>query len=287
MAVYAVGDIQGCAAALEEALAVVRFDAARDRLWLTGDLVNRGADSLRVLRLVKGLGKSAITVLGNHDLHLLAVAAGARRERAEDTLREILRAPDCDELLHWLRHQPLVHWDDGCGGKADDKKAEKFAHGKTMMVHAGVYPGWRRKEVARYAGEVEALLRGADYRRFLRHMYGRNPARWDAPMARWQRARFITNVFTRIRFCDRNGTLNFTHKGKPGTPPKRWMPWYMHPQMRLRKWRVVFGHWSALGFYRGEKVLSLDSGCAWGGALTVVRLDGGRDGMTWQFPCGG
>lgn len=272
MAVYAIGDVQGCVVALEEMLETIRFEPHRDRLWLTGDLVNRGRHSLETLRLVKQLGPSAITVLGNHDLHLLAVASGTRRLRPDDTLRPILRAPDCDELLDWLRHRPLVHCDKNLGGKA-------------LMVHAGIYPGWRRKAVVRYAGEIEALLRGDDYRRFLKHMYGRSPARWNPPMGRWQRARFITNALTRIRYCNQRGGLSFTHKGAPGSQPNRWMPWFAHPQMKCKNWRIVFGHWSALGFVQRRNLIGLDSGCVWGGALTAIRLDGEQAGKFWQLRC--
>ena len=279
MAVYAVGDIQGCVVALEEMLETLRFEPGKDRLWLTGDLVNRGRHSLETLRLVKQLGSSAVTVLGNHDLHLLAMAAGIRRHRPDDTLRPILRAPDCDELLDWLRRRPLVHRDKG-------NNEHKSPNRKTLMVHAGVYPGWRAKALAGYAAEVEALLRGDDHRRFLKHMYGRSPSRWDQSMGGWQRARFITNALTRIRYCTHRGGLDFTHKGPPGSQPRRWLPWFAHPDMKCGKWRIVFGHWSALGFVRRGNIIGLDSGCVWGGALTAIRLDGEQAGRFWQVPCG-
>ncbi|MFV2035376.1 MAG: symmetrical bis(5'-nucleosyl)-tetraphosphatase, partial [Halocynthiibacter sp.] len=221
MTVYAVGDVQGCVVPLEEMLDTIRFDPALDQLWLTGDLVNRGRHSLQTLRLVKGLGRSAITVLGNHDLHLLAVAAEIKRARPGDTMQSILRAPDRDELLDWLRRRPLVHWDKDI---------------KSLMVHAGIYPGWQKKEVVKYAAEIEKLLRGDDYHRFLENMYGRNPARWDQAMGGWERARFITNVFTRMRYCDRHGNLNLTHKGPPGSQPRRLIPWFNHANMKCRKW---------------------------------------------------
>ena len=276
MAVYAVGDVQGCVVALKEMLEMLRFEPGSDRLWLTGDLVNRGPHSLETLRVVKQLGTSAITVLGNHDLHLLAVAAGIRAHRPDDTLRPLLRAPDCGELLHWLRHQPLVHWEKGLNGKLGDKM---------LMVHAGVYPGWRRKEVARYAGEIETLLRGSDYQRFLKHMYGRSPAHWTPSMSRWERARFITNVFTRIRYCSQHGGLDFTRKGPPGSQPGRLMPWFTHPAMKCKNWRIVFGHWSALDFIQHDNIIGLDSGCVWGRALTAIRLDGEEAGRCWRLPC--
>ena len=282
MAIYALGDVQGCVVPLEEMLDTLRFDPARDRLWLTGDLVNRGRHSLETLRLIMRLGDSAVAVLGNHDLHLLAVAAGVREARACDTLEPILRAPDRDELIDWLRRRPLVHW---------DKRAELGV--KSLMVHAGIHPGWRKKEVARLAAEVEGLLRGgsgdSDYHRFLKQMYGREPSRWEQPMNKWQRARFITNALTRIRYCDRrrHAALDFDHKGPPDSRPKHLVPWFAHPDRKCKNWRIVFGHWSALGFVRNGNILGLDSGCIWGGALTAVRLDGEQSQPEpfWQVKC--
>lgn len=279
MAVYAVGDVQGCVVPLEEMLDRLRFEPRRDQLWLTGDLVNRGRHSLETLRLVTRLADSAVAVLGNHDLHLLAVAAGVREARPGDTLEPILRAPDRDELLDWLRRRPLAYW---------DKRPELGR--KSLMVHAGVYPGWRKKDVARWAAEVESLLRGehgdGDYRRFLRRMYDRGPSRWDASMERWRRATFITNAFTRMRYCTRHGDLDFEHTGPPGGQPPELVPWFEHPQRKCRNWRIVFGHWSALNFIRSGHAVGLDSGCVWGRALTAIRLDGERAGQYWQVRCG-
>jgi len=284
MAVYAVGDVQGCVLPLEEMLDKLRFDPPRDQLWLTGDLVNRGPHSLEALRLIKNLGDSAVAVLGNHDLHLLAVAAGVREARPGDTLESILRAPDRDELLHWLRHRPLLHF---------DKRAELGQ--KTLMAHAGVYPGWRKKEAAARAAEVEQLLRGGgdggdggrDCRRFLRSMYGRMPLHWRAAAGgdKWQRARFITNAFTRMRYCTIDGHLDFEHTGRPGSQPPGFVPWFEHPHRKCRRWRVVFGHWSSLNFMRQGRAIGLDSGCIWGRALTAVRLDGDGAGQHWQVQC--
>jgi len=279
MAVYAIGDIQGCVVPLEEMLDILRFEPRRDQLWLTGDLVNRGRHSLETLRLVTRLGDSVVAVLGNHDLHLLAVAAGVRESRPGDTLEPILRAPDRDELLDWLRRRPLAYW---------DKRPELGR--KSLMVHAGIYPGWRKKDLARRAAEIESLLRGehgdGDYRRFLHRMYGRGPLRWDAPMERWQRATFITNAFTRMRYCTRHGDLDFDHTGPPGSQPQGLVPWFEHPERKCRNWRIVFGHWSALNFIRSGHVVGLDSGCIWGRALTAIRLDGERAGKYWQVRCG-
>jgi len=248
----------------------IAFSPPRDRLWLSGDLVNRGKHSLETLRLVRSLGDSAVTVLGNHDLNLLAMAAGARSPRPGDTLRPVLRAPDRDELLDWLRRRPLAHFDFRL---------------KTLMVHAGVYPGWRRKQVARHAAEIEHLLRGDVHRRFLKRMYGRHPARWARSMRKWERARFITNALTRMRFCTRRAGLDFTAKGAPGSQPRRLIPWYEHPELKCKKWRIVFGHWSSLGFMQRENLVGLDSGCVWGRALTAICLDGDEAGRVWRVEC--
>ena len=271
MAIYAIGDVQGCAVALEELLDDLAFDPAEDRLWFTGDLVNRGPHSLETLRMVQGFGESAITVLGNHDLHLLSVAEGIRPSRPGDTLKKILRAPDRDELLHWLRHLPLCHLDD-----------ELHA----IMVHAGIYPGWGRNKLMRHAGELEAMLRSDDYVDFLREMYGQLPRKWSGTLAGMPRLRFIANALTRMRFVDKARQLDFNHKGAPGSQPPRLMPWYQHPKMKCDSWRIVCGHWSALGFIRQGNIISLDSGCVWGGALTAVRLDGPHSRQCWQVGCG-
>jgi bis(5'-nucleosyl)-tetraphosphatase (symmetrical) len=273
MAVYAIGDIQGCVVALEELLDELQFDPARDRLWLTGDLVNRGPRSLETLRLVKSFGDSVTTVLGNHDLHLLAVAEGIKRLRPGDTMKKILKAPDRDELMHWLRHLPMAHVDHNM---------------KTLMVHAGVYPGWGPATLQRRAGEVEHILRGDNYRSFLRQMYGRTPGRWDKKLKGMARARLITNTLTRMRYVSAWGRLDFNQKGPPGSQIKKSLsPWYLHPDMKCKKWRIVFGHWSALGLIRKGKIIGLDSGCVWGGALTAVRLDGKNKRRCWQVKCGG
>lgn len=274
MAVYAIGDIQGCVVPFEEMLDRLQFEPSHDRLWLTGDLVNRGHHSLETLRLIRRLGHSVVTVLGNHDLHLLAVACGVRQCRTSDTLQPILRAPDRDEIVDYLRRQPLVYCDDGTESGM-----------KTLMVHAGIYPGWRRKQVVGFAAEVETLLRGDDYRQFLQNMYGNTASRWGKPMGKWQRMRFITNVLTRIRYCDQRGRLDFKHKGRLGSQPHHLQPWFKHADIKCKNWRIVFGHWSALGFVRHANVIGLDSGCVWGGTLTAIRLDGESAGKYWQLAC--
>lgn len=273
MAVYAIGDIQGCVLPFEELLEKLAFDPNEDKLWLTGDLVNRGPDSLQTLRLVKKLGASVVTVLGNHDLHFLAIAEKIRRNRTGDTLKQIRKAPDLDELIAWLRQQPLVH----C-----DKKL------KVILVHAGVYPGWSRKQLLQYARSVERKIQGKKYLKFLQKMYGRQPVGWNDQLKGWQRIRFITNALTRMRYCDARGNLNFTQKCAPGSQPKKLMPWYEHPNMKCKKWRIVFGHWSSLGYIQNNRVISLDSGCVWGGKLTAVRLDGMDASFVapiWQLDC--
>ena len=271
MAVYAIGDIQGCAIPFEELLDKIKFDPGNDQVWLCGDLINRGPHSLETLRLIQKLGHSAICVLGNHDLHFLAVAENIRRSRAGDTLKHILEAPDFEELVHWLRNQPLVH----C-----DKKL------KTVMVHAGVYPGWKRKQLMGYAEEIGTLLRGDKFKKFLGKMYGKNPLKWDDSLKGWDRYRFLTNSLTRMRYCDAKGNLNFTEKGPPGSQGKKWIPWYSHPELKMKKWRIVFGHWSALGYFQDRNIISLDSGCVWSGKLTAVQLDAGYHAPNWQLKCG-
>jgi bis(5'-nucleosyl)-tetraphosphatase (symmetrical) len=272
VAVYAIGDIQGCVLPFEELLEKLEFDPETDQLWVTGDLVNRGPDSLQTLRLVRRLGDCVTAVLGNHDLHFLAIVERIRRVRQGDTLKKLLKAPDIEELAQWMRHLPLAHCDKSL---------------KTIMVHAGVYPGWKRKQLMGYAQEVESILRGEDYKKFLRKMYGRRPAKWNPDLGDWDRYRFIINTLTRMRYCDRKGNLNFTQNGPPGSQPRRYIPWFEHSRMKCRKWRIVFGHWSALGYLQRGNIISLDSGCVWGGKLTAIRLDGKYQAPCWQLECGG
>lgn len=270
MAIYAVGDVQGCALRLEELLEKIDFDPARDTLWLTGDLVNRGPHSLETIQLVRSLGASAVTVLGNHDLHFLAVAAGVRGTRAGDTLGPLIRSPDFDEIVFWMRHLPLMHCDRSL---------------KTLMVHAGTYPGWKRKQALGHASEVEAVLRSDRYARLLKNMYGEKPKIWHPDLKGWLRLRFILNAFTRMRFCDLKGNLDFLHKGPPGTQPRRLVPWFEHDGLKCGSWRIVFGHWSAAGYLQKGRIISLDSGCVWGGSLTAVRLDDRYIAPSWHCPC--
>ncbi len=255
MATYAIGDIQGCYSALRRLLDQCRFDPARDRLWLVGDLVNRGPQSLAVLRFVKNLGARAITLLGNHDLHLLVVAAGHVKPHRGDTLAAILRAPDRDELLDWLRRRKMMH-----------------AGAGYAMVHAGLLPQWSIAKALKLAREVEVALRGDAYDDFLRHMYGNQPDRWRDDLAGIERLRVITNVMTRMRICTVDGKMEFAHKGKPVNLPRGYLPWFSVPRRRSQGTPVIFGHWAALGLYTESNVIALDTGCVWGGALSALRL---------------
>ncbi len=267
MTTYAIGDIQGCYSTFRRLLDRINFEPARDRLWLVGDLVNRGPQSLAVLRFVKGLGSRAITVLGNHDLHLLVVAAGHVKQHRGDTLTEVLRAPDREELLAWLRTRKMMH-----------------AAGRYAMVHAGLLPQWSIAKALSLAREVEAALQGDDGDEFLRHMYGNRPDRWRDTLTGFDRLRVITNVMTRLRICTAHGKMEFAHKGKPAELPRGYMPWFKVPRRRHRATTVIFGHWAALGLYLESNVAGLDTGCVWGRQLTAFRL---ADGKIFQHACRG
>jgi bis(5'-nucleosyl)-tetraphosphatase (symmetrical) len=256
MATYAIGDVQGCCSALEALLRRVDFSAERDRLWLVGDLVNRGSQSLEVLRLVKGLGASAVVTLGNHDLHLVALAAGHAKPHRGDTLQAVLEAPDRDELLHWLRTRRLA-----------------YAEGEYLMVHAGLLPQWSSADVLRLAGEVEAALAPAAYAAFVEKMYGNHPASWSEELAGADRLRAIVNAMTRMRFCTTAGEMEFREKGGAGKAPAGYHPWFDRPGRKTSNNTVVCGHWSALGYIQRPDLIALDSGCVWGGCLTAVRLE--------------
>lgn len=259
MAVYAVGDIQGCDEEFGQLLGLIDFDPRKDRLWLTGDLVNRGPRSLDVLRRVKDLGPSATVVLGNHDLHLLAAAHGGGTLRPDDTLDIVLAAPDRAELLDWLRRQPLLHTDKSLGW---------------TMVHAGLAPQWDLATATACARELEAALRDdrAAHALFAA-MYGNRPDRWSADLAGTERLRFITNCFTRLRFCHTDGRLDLKYKGTLADAPADLVPWFRVPGRRSAGSSILFGHWSALGYHDGDGVLGIDTGCVWGGRLCAVRLD--------------
>ncbi len=262
---YAIGDLQGCHAALMQMLDRIDFRPGTDRIWLLGDLVNRGEDSLSVLRWAHA--QQAGAILGNHDLHLLSVAAGFAVSRADDTLHEILVAPDRDLLLDWLRQQPLAV-------RVQDH----------LLVHAGLLPQWTVDEALSLADEVSTALRGENGREFLRDMYGNEPARWDAALHGTDRLRVITNAMTRLRFCSTDGTMDFRSKGDPAHPPSGCMPWFQIPGRQSAGHPVVFGHWSALGLQLHTDSIALDTGCLWGGKLTALRLE---DHRVWQVDCAG
>lgn len=263
MATYAIGDVQGCNDELQALLAQLSFNGARDRLWFVGDLVNRGPASLEVLRFVRGLGEKAVVVLGNHDLHLLCVAEGFAKRRADDTLDELLAAPDAGELLDWLRARPLIHVEAGYA-----------------MVHAGLLPQWTLQKAASLAHEAETALRAPGYGDFLSNMYGGTPAAWRDDLAGWDRLRVIVNAMTRLRFCNAGGEMALRAKG--AEPPPGFRPWFeLRPTGELP---IVCGHWSALGLKLSEKLIALDSGCVWGGSLTALRLE---DRALFQVPCRG
>lgn len=271
MAVYAIGDIQGCYDELRQVLDAVGFDPAVDRLWCVGDLVNRGPRSLEVLRYVRGLGGAAVCVLGNHDLHLLALAAGNNRHKGEGSLEGVLAAPDRDELLHWLRHRPLIHYDPDLD---------------FLMVHAGLPPQWDRDTAIACAREVETVLRDDRHVDYFLQMYGNKPDLWDPALRGMARWRFTTNCLTRLRYCDVEGRLALKEKGPPGSQAWGRIPWFEHPGRATRGQRIVFGHWSTLGYLARHNVWGLDTGCLWGGALTILRLDH-TPPLRHSLPCGG
>lgn len=268
MAIYAVGDLQGCCDALKRLLDHVRFDPASDQLWFAGDLVNRGPQSAATLRTVIALGTSAVSVLGNHDLHLLAVAAGGKRGR-RDTLDDILDAHDRDELLHWLRHCPLMHSDAGSSWQ---------------LLHAGLPPQWTISEAAQHARAVEAVLRGPDHQALLSHMYGDQPDLWQAELQGWPYLRFVINCFTRLRYCTSEGRVATEPKGTPGSQPAGLLPWFAVPGRKSAGTPILFGHWSTLGqvHWPEHQVWGLDTGCLWGGQLSALRLD---DATLFSIPC--
>ena len=255
--IYLMGDLQGCCQALERMLQTIDFSPSRDHLFVLGDLVNRGPDSLGVLRRLRGLDNAATCLLGNHDLHLLAVAHGVRKMHRSDTLAPILDAPDREDWLLWLRQQRLaVH-----------------AHG-WLMVHAGVVPQWDAAQTVVLAGEVEAMLRSPEVGEFLTLMYGNEPARWDDSLQGVDRWRCVVNSLTRLRFCAADGTMECATTEGAGGAPEGYMPWFEVPGRRTQGTPVAFGHWSTLGLVNRDDLLALDTGCLWGGHLTAVRVDG-------------
>ncbi|MGZ4970446.1 MAG: symmetrical bis(5'-nucleosyl)-tetraphosphatase [Methylobacter sp.] len=255
MSIYAIGDIQGCFDELLKLLDTISFDEQSDQLWFAGDLVNRGPKSLETLRFVKSLGNAAITVLGNHDLHLLAASCATKIANKKDSLLPILEAPDRDELIDWLRHRPLFHFN------------EDFC-----LVHAGVPPQWDFKRTQKMALLAEQALQSPDYRAFLMQMYGNKPNIWSSNLKGVEKLRFIINCFTRMRYCDVNGRLDFVNSGPPGSQPKSLIPWFEVPKRKNANMRIIFGHWSSLGYYEGANCYAIDTGCLWGGQLTALKL---------------
>jgi bis(5'-nucleosyl)-tetraphosphatase (symmetrical) len=265
---YAIGDIQGCCDELKSLLQRCNFAADRDQLWFVGDLVNRGPQSLETLRFVRSLGASATVVLGNHDLHLLALAFGSKRKPKDgDTLEAILAAPDRDQLLEWLLGRPLAVFDEPRGD---------------FLVHAGLAPDWTPRVAAKLAREVEAVLRD-DARTLFDAMYGNKPDKWSESLRGMDRLRFVINAFTRMRFCTRDGIVDLKAKGAPGEQPADLYPWFDVPGRKSADVRVICGHWSTLGLKRRRDLLALDTGCVWGGSLTAVDLDAEAEPV--QLPC--
>lgn len=262
MATYAIGDIQGCYSEFVALLDAVSFDRSRDRLWLLGDLVNRGPESLAVMDLVMSLQGRTTTVLGNHDLHFLAIHYGGHAPVAGDTFHDLLAAPNVDEIAAWFRGQRFFHRDRSLG---------------YAMAHAGIPPGWSLRAAQAHSRELMAVLQGADYTRYFQQMYGNVPDSWSDGLAGMDRWRILTNYFTRMRLIDRNGRLDFSHKGALAGAPAGWYPWYELFPDNVRDHRLLFGHWAALEGVTGrDDIIALDTGCVWGRCLTGLCLESGE-----------
>lgn len=258
MSIYAIGDIQGCYQPLRRLLDKLQFDAAEDTLWIAGDLVNRGPQSLETLRYVRSLGDAAVCVLGNHDFHLMALHYGLREPRSKDhTLEQVLQAPDRDEIIEWLRHLPIMFHDDN--------------HRHTL-VHAGIHPQWTIPQAATIAAEIEALLRCDTPLSALRQLYGATEGDWQTLQNTDWRLRYALNCFTRMRFCDRRGEPDYSRSDAPGAQPDHLLPWFDVSPRGAADHQIIFGHWAALGLHQQANVLALDSGCVWGNSLTAARI---------------
>jgi bis(5'-nucleosyl)-tetraphosphatase (symmetrical) len=259
LAQYAIGDLQGCYGPFRRLLDKIEFDPHEDRLWITGDLVNRGPKSRKTLRFVRKLGDAAICVLGNHDVHLIALANGIKQAGSDNkSLQKILAKDDCGELIDWLRFRPLAHHSFDLN---------------TVMVHAGVPPQWTVETTLACAAELEEKLRSDSYVDFLENMYGDKPRKWSEKLKGHKRLRYIVNCFTRMRMIRKNGALDFSHKGPPDSAPRHLLPWFAAKEAKWKGARIVFGHWSALGLIINDDVIAVDTGCVWGRQLTAVRLD--------------
>lgn len=268
MALYLIGDVQGCDAPLARLLEKIAFSPSRDTLYLLGDLVNRGPASDVVLRRLMGYGDAARSLLGNHDLSLLAVAHGDRAPHRNDTMDAVLKAPDREPMLDWLRHQRMALREHGL-----------------LMVHGGVLPQWTAAQVLALAGEVEAVLRGPQLAQFLPRMYGNEPARWSDSLQGMDRLRVIVNALTRLRFCTPEGVMDLRASGGPADAPPGTLPWFDVPGRRTAGETIAFGHWSTLGYLRRPDIISLDTGCVWGGCLSALRLSPGGDHELMQVEC--
>jgi bis(5'-nucleosyl)-tetraphosphatase (symmetrical) len=256
MAAYLVGDLQGCDAPFERLLRRIDFSPSRDTLYVLGDLVNRGPASAAVLRRLMGYGDAARSLLGNHDLSLLAVAHGHRAPHRNDTMDDVLDAPDREAMLDWLRHRSMALQAQGL-----------------LLVHGGVLPQWDLAQVLALAAEVEAVLRGPELADFLARMFGNQPDRWDDALAGADRLRVVVNALTRLRFCTAEGVMDLKASGTPQQAPPGFMPWFDVPGRRTAGVCIAFGHWSTLGYVRRPDIIALDTGCVWGGCLSALRLD--------------
>ena len=258
MATYAIGDIQGCYDDLLRLLEKLNFDSTSDKVWFCGDIINRGPKSLETIRFIKSLGDSAITVLGNHDLHFLAVNYITNKPSRYDTFSDILHAEDRNQLAHWLRHQKIFHHDPALN---------------TSMVHAGIPIQWSISDACNYASEMEVVLQSEDPHDFFHHMYGNQPREWHESLTDWDRYRFITNVFTRMRFCDQQGRPDFKFKGDIGTQPDHLTAWFSHPDRKTINDDIIFGHWSTLSNVQQPHIYPIDTGCLWSGTLTALKIN--------------
>lgn len=265
MATYAIGDLQGCFTAFQRLIDLIQFDPSHDKLWLVGDIVNRGPDSLSLLRYIRQAGNAMVMVLGNHDLHLLMVAAGVAKNHPSDTIQPILDAPDRDELLHWLRQQKLFH-----------------TAGEYAMVHAGLLPCWTISQAEQLAREVEQALRQDNDQQLFALIYGNEPNYWQDEWTGPVRLRVIINAMTRMRICTADGKMNLAFKGDPQSTPAGYLPWFSLPERASQQYTIICGHWSALGLYIADNVIALDTGCVWGRQLTAIRLE---DRQVFQLSC--
>ena len=269
MSTYVIGDIQGCLTELKELLKKIKFSADKDIIWFTGDLINRGPKSLETLRYVRDMGQNAISVLGNHDLHMLAIYHGLQKQRPSDTLDSILNAPDNDNLIEWVSTLPLLH------------SANNDQH---ILVHAGIYPLWSIPQAKKYAREVESALRGDKLIDFLSNMYGNKPDSWNESLTGWERLRFITNTFTRMRYCTADAKLDLKSSVAPEKQKKALVPWYTLRPGNSEQ-HIFFGHWSTLGLNNENGTHCIDTGCLWGDKLTALKID--EDYQYYQINCKG